>query len=613
MARLIVASITASGFVRYSEDNPGTLLLGGRGPVGITGENGAGKSSIASKALSWCFYGKCSPETMGASTRMLKGKSVVADGCKKATVSIALEYEDGSGGWVIERSRTKTKADTIVVQVVDADGNRSEVDRSPEDILGVDHAIFCATVLRGQGDPWNFAQATDAKKREILAAVSGAARLAEPYKRARGLALQLTSEAQGFHARAADAQHRADRIPIADMERQKADWGVQQDRRILAAEAEVKALETAEEAAKAADRAATTSAHDRRKHADQRPTLDLTPYDRAAGDASAVVRTATADHASGEALLRATDGLEPGATCPTCGQGIAEDAPVAQRRAAALKPLEAAQRALDAALVDQKTARDAQTVARAWLANEIREWEGARPAPVQGGNLPGAQTATGIARRRLDDLKSGDNPHVTVLVRAMQDMTEYVREALRLETLAQHAENDHAHALTLCYALSPKGAAAHMADEVLTTIEVHANHWLGTLSGGTMSVEFVVSESESITTKVHTTDSPSGPQTRDLLQYSGGERARVNLAVDLGVAAAFSAGDGLALSCLVLDESTFSGVDDKGKAAIVRALNDAGVADIIVIDHDPAARGRLDREVQIVRGHGGYATIQEAP
>lgn len=128
-----------------------------------------------------------------------------------------------------------------------------------------------------------------------------------------------------------------------------------------------------------------------------------------------------------------------------------------------------------------------------------------------------------------------------------------------------------------------------------------------------MVVEFRPGTGDAIQTIITTTDTPkgAGPVERDLLMLSGGERARINLAVDLGVAAAFSATDGLPLSLLVLDEGVFSGVDNAGKTAIVQTLLLAGVSDIVVIDHDPAARGRLDREVVVSRRPDGYATITE--
>lgn len=633
MARLIVRDIVVSGFIRYSEDAPGTLTLNGRGPVAIVGTNGVGKSSIASKALSWCLYGKCSPERMGASTRTLAGKDVVAEGCKTATVTTTLIDEDDGSGYIIERYRTRSKADSVAVVRIEADGTRAPLKAATQatidQIMGCGHEVFCATVLRGQGDPWNFAEATDAKKREILAAVSGADHLSESFKAARDLGNTLERETQALTQRAQDAVQRAERIDIDGMRRQEAAWAGEQAARIAQAEAEVKALEASEVIARQNDDIARTQQGALADHARSRPvapakpTLDRAPYDAAVQAHHAAQAAAIAEHSTCAAAWKAVEHLGTGDECPTCGQTIAATAPVADKRAVARPALEGAEQRLSAAQGGYAAAVKARQDAEAWLNAEVAKWETAkaaavsdweakRPNAVSGGNLPAAQAATAVARRRLADLRMGDNPHTAVLARAIEDKADLLREAAQYELAAALKSRDCRLVRVHAEALSPKGVPAFLADDVLATIEVNANRWLEVLSAGTLIVEFRVSSGERIDTVVTTTDTPAGGSTeRSLLQYSGGERARVNIAVDLGVAAAFSANDGLPLSLLVLDEGVFSGVDNAGKAAIVQALLMAGVRDVVVIDHDPAARGRLDREVLVSRGIGGYATIEE--
>jgi hypothetical protein len=62
---------------------------------------------------------------------------------------------------------------------------------------------------------------------------------------------------------------------------------------------------------------------------------------------------------------------------------------------------------------------------------------------------------------------------------------------------------------------------------------------------------------------------------------------------------------------LVLDEQVFSGLDEDGKAGVVAALHHAGVADVVVIDHDPRLSGVLPRTVRAFRGPDGYSRIEE--
>ena len=155
-----------------------------------------------------------------------------------------------------------------------------------------------------------------------------------------------------------------------------------------------------------------------------------------------------------------------------------------------------------------------------------------------------------------------------------------------------------------------------MAAAALLTSEAAANQWLATLSDKGMSIDFPATKEvkghikEEIQTIVKSIEKGKEVE-RDLLTYSGGERRRINLAVDLGVAAAFTRGSGLALSLLVLDEEVFSGLDEGGKAAVVTALHGAGIADIVIIDHDPRLSSVLDRTLEVVRDSDEHSIIRE--
>jgi ATPase involved in DNA repair len=254
-------------------------------------------------------------------------------------VTVTLSWADRPGGYVIERTRTKSKADSVTVLEVAQDGTRQEINRTPEDIVGVNHRVFCGTVLRGQGDPWNFAQASDGQKREILAAVSGADRLTGSYKAARSLMGQLERDADAYRQRAEDAQARADRIDLDALERKVQEWDDNSAQRVKDAEAEVKALEAAEEQAEKDDLTARKREQARQDHELSRPTLDMTPYDDAVAAAMTAYSTASATAMSAEADADRLSSLEPGMDCPTCGQVILPDAPVAERRRAAQNPL----------------------------------------------------------------------------------------------------------------------------------------------------------------------------------------------------------------------------------------------------------------------------------
>ena len=606
---LIVRDITATGFGSYGP-RPQRLTLGGRGPVAIVGENGAGKSTIVSKALTWCLFGKTAPDRMGGGTKVLRGDAVIGDGCSAAEVTVRLTDDDTATEYTITRSKSRKKGGALTMGRTDPSGAH-DMDPSQEAIeglIGADYDTLTRTVVRGQGDVWAFAEATDAKKREVLDAISGAAALDDAHKRATVARKAAAARHTDLTRRVADMDRRGNdhRTRAAAMESQHATWEAERETRIKRAKADVVTATAALVTATAADagRATLQAQHDTLKAST--PTLDLTPYRDAMSAADDDMRAATRTLDAAEADLARLEALAPGEACPTCGQTIAADAPIADNHNAARDAVAAAQQPHVA--IHRAACWEAQHTAEAWLADEQRKHRDALLALPRLGSErePVARLSLDAAQKRLTTTEAADNPFTVAWTEATRQHRNLLREVVMLRVMATEANRDLAKAEAWESALHPRGARAHMASAALGAVERGACEWLTVLSDNRMAVEFPEdTERERIGTVV-TMDGGE----RDLLSYSGGERRRVNMAVDLGVSSAFARG-GLALSLLVMDEEVFSGMDEAGKAAVVHALHGAGVADVVVVDHDPRLSAVLPRCVEVVRGSDGYSEIRE--
>ena len=616
MGRVIVESVTAEGFGRYGDAQ--TIRLGGNGPVAVVGDNGAGKSTIASKALCWALYGKTAPERMGTSTRALSGRAIVAEERDRATVTVELSDTETGELWTVERTRTRTKADEVTVIRASTLGGAVQIDDTKaaiERLIGCGYDVFTRTVLRGQGDPWNFAEATDSRKREILDAVSGAGRLDAPLARAKAQLTQERERERTYTVQRRSLEAQRHRIDLTHLGAQARTWDQSRAARLLGLSADVAALEKAEKQAAAADKAALGVQEQRTRVLAEEPTNDMRSYDHALREARSKAATTARAVAGAENGWAVVADIAPGSVCQSCGQVVAEDAPVAERRAWAAAELNDAKVPDGVAQEELRRAREAREAADRRGSAARVEWRHrltAIPAG-QGGNLGAARRATEVARRRLEDAKKSDNPHRAVLDRATEDAARVDADIAVVAEAEGFAASRARMAAAWVEVLSPKGVRAHLSEATLGGIEAAANGWLTALTSGVMSISFPAQkgEKEAIQTVVHTR-TPAGNQTsRDLLTYSGGERARVNMAVDLAVAEVSSKGGSLALSLLVLDENVFSGLDENGKAAIVAALHDAGVADVVVIDHDPRLSATLPRTVEVRVGPDGYSQVHE--
>ena len=615
MTRLVVCRIDIRDFGSWHE---GTLNLGGRGPVAIVGPNGSGKSTIASKALMWGLYGKAAPERMGTATRALSGRAVVRDGASMASVQIALT--DGERHWLVTRTRKPHGQERI--EVLDGATCVGSDQGAVDALIGAPYDVFCRTVVRGQGDVWSFAEAPDSRKREIIDTLSGGLMFGDLHERAKVARQQADMDGRVLSTRLDDLRRRISDPAAVDVVSCAEDWDRDRVVQLARARADVDAMD-AQLASARADEAAAAEARLRRAEVmARRPALDIAPYDAALAPVQA--EWTRLDRAR-EVAQRECDQLhaiEVGAECPTCGQRVGVDAPIAGKQVAARHASADLDQAAHAAGVDLKVAQEAHRGARAWLQQATSAW-GAEVAALPAETRTPVQAfeqAAQAARRRVEEIEAAHNPwrEAETAQRAARGLLLAEAEALaELRTLLAREEAG-LDALVNVYA--PKGVRASLGTATLAAIESAANRWLSVLSAGAMSIEFDPhretqkgDQRVEIATTVRMR-TPGGMVERELLQLSGGQRVRVNFAVDLGVAACFARGGSLALSLLVLDEAVFSNLDEDGKAAMVAAIHEAGVADVVVIDHDARISGSMPRsvEVEMVDGVSRWRT-QEVP
>ena len=336
---LIIDWIEAEGFGSYKA--VGRLNLGGRGPVAIVGANGGGKSTIASKAPTWCLWGKCAPERMGLATRSLSGNDIVADGCPEARVTVQLRDVQTGAVYTATRTKPRGKSDVLTLTRETPDGAVSTFDAPQaaiETLVGGDYDVWTRTVVRGQNDPWTFAEATDARKREIVDALSGACTLDVPYQRAREFAKEAERRRMVAERLLQSAQGRVKDSDVAHLEAQRDAFDATVAERVAAADAEVVALQAALADAKEQDHGATVRAAAREVHLRSRPVLDRGPYQQAEREASTVMSEAAGAAARAATTLQAVGSLQPGSACRTCGQIVQEAAPGLQQIATPSAP-----------------------------------------------------------------------------------------------------------------------------------------------------------------------------------------------------------------------------------------------------------------------------------
>ena len=211
--------------------------------------------------------------------------------------------------------------------------------------------------------------------------------------------------------------------------------------------------------------------------------------------------------------------------------------------------------------------------------------------------ISGLQMKKGSAQQRLDDIDQ-----LTKEVDAIGgQLTEAATKLNRYEILQK--------------AFSQDGVPHQIIRNIIPHITDTANSILGSMTGGTMGVDFVLDkvtkgkDGEKATLDVMIEE--YGKTTLPYSSKSGGEKVKASLAVILALAEIKTTAAGIQLGMLFIDEPPF--LDADGTDAYVDALETIRqrypAVKIMAITHDEAMKARFSQSVEIIKTEDGSKVI----
>ena len=131
----------------------------------ITGDNGAGKSSILD-AMTWVLFGKARQSN----------ESLINLQSDEAIITFSFEYSGES--YKIKRSNKRGKPARLTLKTPELDlteRTTRDTQNKIEQILKIDYETFCHAVFFLQGDSDKFVTATPGKRKQVLFDILGLA------------------------------------------------------------------------------------------------------------------------------------------------------------------------------------------------------------------------------------------------------------------------------------------------------------------------------------------------------------------------------------------------------------------------------------------------------
>lgn len=620
------------------------FALSDRGLVIVLGDNrdglrmdsnGSGKSTLFD-ALDWCLF--------GVVPRGDHVDSIINEEAGKDCSVEVLIQDDSGVPLTVRRFRKVGGKSGSAVQYGNADQtalDSDETDRIIQRHLGMDREVFHAAVLFAQTDLQHFADSGNAEQMEILTKALQMGQVDTWGERAKELLKKAEVLAQQQEQDAARIAGELEGLRRIDFAAQSVAWEQDHQRRWREAQEQVTAAKA--QVATLRERVRDPGALQQQLTALQasvpqlpaqaaQAQVEIQKAQQAQAQAQAqgrVQRSQASQQRSKASLFQ----QRQGAVCSECGQVVSGDH--VAREVAKL---------LDEAVKADALAAEADDLARRWsehqaslaaaLASmqqqfdEQRREHTARVATMQaelGSVVREAQTlqTAQIGLVNLETTLAGVMAEKNPFDAKQVELRHRIADAEQAEHYAKRGAADAREEVRyLAFwveGFGPKGLKNYILDTKLQAITDATNHWVRLLTGGTIWVRL---ETQTMGRSTGTLRNklnirvfcylPDGTiRERNYKSWSGGEKQRVSLGIDLGLSSLVAARAQKRYDVLILDE-LFKHLDAAGREAVMdmlRALR-REKSSVFVVDHDADFKAQFEHQVT-VRKQGGRSALVE--
>jgi len=155
-------------------------------------------------------------------------------------------------------------------------------------------------------------------------------------------------------------------------------------------------------------------------------------------------------------------------------------------------------------------------------------------------------------------------------------------------------------------AFGDSGIKSFVFDLICSTLTNKANHYLNILTSGSVTISFDTQKklkTGELREKFDCEIISEGKRV-DYASYSGGEKRRISLAVDLSLSDLMADYYTEKFNIIVFDEQDFY-MDDSGRLAFLKLLKEiAKTKRVFVVAHDAAFKSMFDETIMIVKDGG---------
>ena len=548
------------------------------------GSNGAGKSSLWD-AVSWALFNQ--------TVRGIKNDDVIHRKAKK-NCSVVLFFEHGGSDYKVSRFRkdddfgSKILIENISNKKIIEKGTAADTQEFLLNLLGIDFDLFRCTVMFGQDDTFNFVSETDKRQKEIISKIMRVdfdeyrLKIKSQLQNALSRNLELEKQSGILKSHIIENVNKAFSEDISKWEEDRAR---RSDRIMSLLKDQLKRVEDLERA-KVGDFSDTS--------------LVLADLERSLLQVQGAKSKVQAQIAVFESQASKMTGLQ--SECPTCFQTV-EKKRLKDHIDNCRGQIHSLQKALDAILEKELELKTKSSEMR----NKVSELKAIELSLKA---LPELKDSLKKLASEALSIKSETNPFQERLKKEAEKQEQIKKSLQQIESdLVGVAER--VQYLTFWEnAFGDRGIKSFIFDLICGSLATRSNYYASLLTNGSVVIEFDTQtklKSGEIREKFEILIVRDGEKI-PYESYSGGEKRRISLAVDMALSDIMRDYWSSSFNILVFDEQT-NGMDAPGRQCFMKLLKELSKDRFIaVVDHDSEFKTQFDR-VWTIQKEGGFSSL----
>ena len=603
----------------------GLVWVGGsNGDTESATSNGSGKSTLF-KALEWGLYG----ETIDKK----KGNEVIREGAKQAKVVI-----DVDGGWQITRIRKKGSPRlSLTKDGNEFHGKRKDIQTKIDEILGMDYKTFKNTVLFGQNDAARFSDPSvkDTERKDMLGRLLGIDVIDSCYSIARAKKNETEAAIATLKVEI-NSLERALAIALSDLKecrRNHKEWAEKRAASVKARMAKARSLKS-----KAEEIGRDTPDVDalRVKVADlkrdvQKSRRALALKEKALARKSTIEREKSKAEATVQSARREIRGLKSslerlsGDSCPICKSPL--DGEHARKHIQSIEDqIASLETEVESSSLKVEGLRESIADVQSIVDASTKKIAAGRAASTSIDSLVSRISRAEMIETRVAALFKEAKAEVVAAKELRADVNphraRYVDLKSRVEDDKANIEGSKESLASLesecelyrfwSHGFSGKGLPSYILDGVMPYLTERANHYLGMLSDGDISVEFNT-QAEKKSSKGEYKDEITISWIIEGVadkSPSGGQQRKIEIATDLALMDLVEMREGARLDLFIADE-ILDGLDSEGVDRVLTLLKHlrGKRGSIFIISHQPSVSEVFEKAINVSK-KGGVTTLE---